>query len=349
MTGTVYENLSMNRYDLSRNYQIEGDIYKGTFGNYDSLPFDQLGKKRTVFAYYAQTNFKYEKLNLTLGLRYDDYSDFGQSLNPRVGLNYNVTSSFRIKALAGKAFRAPTFLELYDNTTLGNEYGIKGNQNLSTETIETYEIGSEFNTKSMILKYNIFHIQNNNLIRVYDPHGGGGIGVYENIGNTSVFGHEAELLLKFGKLVCFNLNFSHFVNKFEWNEETAKDADYQFFQKQAYYNKELRNMPTIRINSGLTFSFGKLNFFMGANFGNGSQNNKRFFLEKDHYVEIPYYLVGNFNISYRLNKKLTFSASANNVGSKYSDPDESTNIDAFGELGLRQPSAMYLFKINYNF
>ncbi|MES2589756.1 MAG: TonB-dependent receptor [Bacteroidota bacterium] len=349
MTGSVYENLNMNQYKLDRNYKIQGDIYKGDFANYDNISYDQLGKKRAVFAYYSQMNYKSTKWNLTAGLRYDDYSDFGQALNPRVGITYKMTSKFRLKALVGKAFRAPTFQELYDNTTLGNEYGVKGNTDLSNQSIVTYELGSEFNTKTFLIKYNLFYINNNNLIRIYDPHGGGSIGIYENIGNSELFGQEAELIIKFSPMIQFYANFSHYINKFEWNQENVSEADYKFFEKQPYYNKELRNMPTIRLNTGLNLSYEKFSLFMGSSFGNSSQNNKRFFLEKDHYVEIPYYLIGNFNLAYQATKKLYISLTANNIGTKYSDPDESTNIDAFGSLGLIQPGAMYLLNFKYNF
>lgn len=349
LTGSVYESLKMNQYNLQRNYQIVGDSYKGSFSNYDMIPFDQLGKNRFIFAYYSQLNYRHEKWNITAGLRYDDYSDFGQSLNPRVGVTYKLNPKFRLKALVGKAFRAPTFQELFDNTTIGNDYGIKGNLNLSNESIITYEIGSEINTKSIIIKYNVFYIENKDLIRVYDPHGGGSIGYYENIGNTGIFGHEAELIWKISPLIQFNANFSHFLNKFEWNIEKVTQADYKFFENQVYYNHELRNMPTVKVNTGLQFSFEKIGVFLGSNFGNNSQNNKRFFLEKNHYVEIPMYVLGNFNVTYKFSSKFHISISGNNIGVKYSDPDESTNINAFGELGLIQPKAMYLLNLKYNF
>lgn len=349
LTGTVYEDLKMNSYNLSRNYQIVGDIYKTSFSNYDNIPFDQNGKRRMVFAYFAQAMFKYDNLKITTGLRYDDYNDFGQALNPRIGVTYELNEHFRLKGLYGKAFRAPTFSELYDNTTLGNEYGVKGNTNLSNESINTYELGSELNTKRFILRYNIYHIRNVNLIRIYDSHGGGSIGLYENIGNTSLYGHEAELIFKLNSFLQFNANFSQFVNYFEYNKDKVSPADYQFFEKQAKYNQELRNTPTIRVNTSLQINVKKFNLFMGSSFGNACENNKRFFLEKNHYAKIGYYLLGNFNLAYNFSEKFRMSLSANNIGTKYSDPEESTNINAFGEEGLLQPGPMYLLNINYSF
>ena len=37
-----------------------------------------------------------------------------------------------------------------------------------------------------------------------------------------------------------------------------------------------------------------------------------------------------YDISYHLNSKLKIQLAANNLGQKYSDPDESTNINRFG-------------------
>lgn len=349
MTGSVYENMQLQSYDLQRNYRITGDRYFGSFGNYDGIKFDQLGKSRMVFAYYNQLNYHKNKWNITGGLRYDDFSDFGQALNPRVGAVYEINTTMRIKGLMAKAFRAPTFRELYDNTSLGNEYGVKGNTQLQNEKITTYEIGFEYAKNNVVFRYNVYDIKNNNLIRVYDPHGGGSIGVYQNLGNTRLFGHEAELSFKIKSFLHYYINFSHFISYFEYNQDAVSKADYTFFQEQARYNQELRNTPTLKINSGLTLTHKNWLVFLGANFGNYCENNKRFYLEKVHYVKIPYYLVGNFNIRYRVSEKFRIGLVLNNIGTKYSDPDESTNIDAFGEKGLKQPGPFYMLNLAYLF
>lgn len=349
LSGSIFEDRNIQNYSLERNYQITSDKNKEVFGNYDNIVFDQEGKIRYVFAYFFQGKFTYSRLNLTAGLRYDDYSDFGQTLNPRVGLSYEIAKNFRIKSLMGRAFRAPTFLELYDNTSIGNETGVKGNKNLNPETISTYEIGAEYSRNKIILKYNVYFIHNKNLIRIYDPHGGGSIGVYENIGNAQTYGHCLEGIFRVSQTLQLFFNLSHYIRIFEWSDNNINLADIVFYQKQPEYNKELRNIPTLRINSGIKFNYGKWRAFAGFNYGNDSQNNKRFYLEKSHYVEIPYFIQGNGSISYEILPELLIQVSAINLGKKYSDPEESTNIDAFGKLGLIQPGPMYSLHIKYNF
>jgi outer membrane receptor for ferrienterochelin and colicins len=348
LTGNVYEYQFVPYFDLKRNYKIVGDVYKGEFGNYDNIALTQNKKHRDIFAYFIQGNYTLEKINFTAGLRYDDYSDFGHSYNPRLGITYHASKIVCFKGLYGKAFRAPTFLELYDNTSLGNVYGVKGNEHLSPENIQTTELGAEFSYKRVILRYNVFYNINKNLIRVYDPHGTGSIGIYENIGNEVTYGNEAEAIFVITPKINFFTNYSQYISEFEWNKNVARKSDLTYFEKQSSCDKQLKNIPRIRLNAGLNCKVYKFVLFAGCNYGSKSENNKRFYLEEDRHANIPYYLQGNFSITYDYNK-FQFRIAANNLGKKYSDPDESTNIDAFGTNGLIQPTETFILEISYKF
>jgi outer membrane receptor for ferrienterochelin and colicin len=53
---------------------------------------------RQIFAAYLQDEWKLPaQINLTAGLRYDHYSDFGDTLNPRVGLVWSFLRKCRFK------------------------------------------------------------------------------------------------------------------------------------------------------------------------------------------------------------------------------------------------------------
>ncbi|MDF2438645.1 MAG: TonB-dependent receptor [Bacteroidota bacterium] len=350
LTGSVFEDHSISDYELKRNYKIVGDQYKGNFGNYDDIKFTQNDKRRLVFAYFIQAGYRIKKFTVTAGLRYDDYSDFGQSANPRIGITYNASQHIRFKGLYGKAFRAPTFQELYDNSTTGNEYGTKGNTALTPEDINTFELAAEINIKKVIFKYNVYYTENNNLIRVYDPHGGGSIGIYENIGDVKTYGNGASVVVEIKEGFSVFANYSQFLSTFKWNEKNVRASDIAFYKKQPAYYRELRNIPTLRVNGGLSYTYRKFLFAAGLNYGNASENNKRFYLETDHYVRIPYYVQGNFTVRYAVTPKLTISLIGNNIGTKkFSDPEESTNINAFGLRGLIQPGPEVLLNIIYKF
>lgn len=49
-----------------------------------------------------------QKLVLNLSARHDNYSDFGKTTNPRIGLSWDVNESVSLRASAGTAFRAPS-------------------------------------------------------------------------------------------------------------------------------------------------------------------------------------------------------------------------------------------------
>ncbi|MBT1073006.1 TonB-dependent receptor plug domain-containing protein [Pelotalea chapellei] len=93
---------------------------------------------RQIYAFYLQDEWQLlERLNLTTGLRYDHYSDFGSTVNPRIGLVWSFLENADLKILYGQAFRAPNFQELYNI----NNPAQLGNSKLKPEHIETIETG----------------------------------------------------------------------------------------------------------------------------------------------------------------------------------------------------------------
>ncbi len=114
-------------------------------------------KGRTNYSIYAQDEWLFDpQWVLTTGVRYDNYSDFGDTINPRLALVWASSQDTTAKLLYGRAFRAPSISELFATSnpvTLGNA-------NLTPETIDTYELA--FNHKlSPKLSYssNIFYYQ----------------------------------------------------------------------------------------------------------------------------------------------------------------------------------------------
>ncbi len=360
-TGYVFENLSLPKYEVLKNYDLVGPKYIGEMGNYNNIEYNQRGKNRTVMAYYLQGVFNFKKVGVTMGFRYDDYSDFGQSLNPRLGIVYRISNikthwwqpfeNIYIKLLYGQAFRAPTFKELYDKTNL-NEYiaGVRGNESLDAGTVRSAEFGIEFSQRKYILRMNAFYNFANNIISIYDANGTGGVGVYENMGNTTSFGGEMEFTMQIiYKKLNFFINASTFQTTFEWKENALFNSHIRYMQKEEGDN-ELKNIPTFRYNAGFELKlFYKLQIFASTNFGSETESNNRFFME-NRIVKIDSYQHFNFSVAFTPTKTWTFTVAANNLGAmKYTDPEESTNIRLMGKLGMGQPTETFLLKISYQF
>ena len=115
------------------------DDFQQNQGNYDVQPFFQYFASRessNILSAYVQDEIHLRSdLILNLGLRYDHYSTFGGTTNPRVALIYNPWEKTTFKFLYGQAFRAPDIFELYYDAP-GNE----ANPSLRPETVKTMEL-----------------------------------------------------------------------------------------------------------------------------------------------------------------------------------------------------------------
>ena len=109
--------------------------------NFDQTPyFSYLSDRRssTQSSVYLQDEIAIRKnLLLSAGVRYDWYSTFGGTLNPRLGLIYSPQENTDIKVLYGRAFRAPDDYELHYSDPSG---GFEPSSNLHPETIQTAEV-----------------------------------------------------------------------------------------------------------------------------------------------------------------------------------------------------------------
>ena len=92
-----------------------------------------VNRTRDIYGVYAQGDFAVvTNLHLNAGVRYDQYGNFNPSVDPRLALIYNPFAKSTIKAIYGRAFRAPNFLELSDP--------FPGFSRLGPEKITTYEL-----------------------------------------------------------------------------------------------------------------------------------------------------------------------------------------------------------------
>lgn len=62
-----------------------------------------------------------ERLELSAAMRYERYGDFGSSTNPRVGMVWEPTAGFRLRASYGRSFRAPALREVNDPQIIASD------------------------------------------------------------------------------------------------------------------------------------------------------------------------------------------------------------------------------------
>ncbi|GAB6039481.1 TonB-dependent receptor plug domain-containing protein [Endothiovibrio diazotrophicus] len=113
-------------------------VYTGAVVDVDDTPrvFLPEESRHGAFA-YLQDEWQFAPdWELTAGMRYDHYSDVGGTLNPRLALVWATHYALTTKLLYGRAFRAPSFAELYNQA---NPVYF-GNPALKPETIDTLEL-----------------------------------------------------------------------------------------------------------------------------------------------------------------------------------------------------------------
>ena len=122
--------------------------------------------------------------DLTGGIRYDHYSDFGSTVNPRLALVWQTSYNLTSKLLYGRAFRAPSFQELYN---INNPVAL-GNPNLKPETINTIELAFDYRPAERF-RYglNVFSYEMQDILRFV-----GNPAIAENKGNQTGYGLEIE-------------------------------------------------------------------------------------------------------------------------------------------------------------
>ncbi len=124
---------------------------------------------------------------LTAGARYDHYSDFGDTLNPRLALVWQSTDKLTTKLMYGQAFRAPSFQELFAETSF-----TLPNPSLDPERSETIDLSFSYAaTKELYLNLSAFHFDQTDLIRaVFVP--GLSKRLFQNTGDHTIRGIELE-------------------------------------------------------------------------------------------------------------------------------------------------------------
>jgi len=162
-----------------------------------------LNRNRDNWHLFAQDSWTFApSWEFTAGLRYDDYSDFGQTTNPRAALVWQTTPEFTAKLLYGKAFRAPTFQEMYLYNPL-----LRGNPTLEPETINSYELAFDWRAREdvyLTLSLYRFDIQDKivPLLGIADPQ-------FANSGGREGAGMELEARWKIGNRASLLFNYAY--------------------------------------------------------------------------------------------------------------------------------------------
>ena len=174
----------------------------------------KLSSEKTLSSYaaYLQDEIEYGKWFIVPAIRYDHHSAYGSHTSPKIGVTYNATDHFRIKANYGDGFKAPSVSQLYYDLAMqmgpGNWVHLTGNPNLKPEKSKSWDLGveAEFGKGYGSLTY--FDNDVDNLIASI-PKGkdsnGHNLYRYENVNKARIKGLENTLGYRFNDTLEFKV------------------------------------------------------------------------------------------------------------------------------------------------
>ena len=244
-----YSRINRNEYtdpkepkdkNTNYNYGLEGDYRYEIFateltvgGDYIHRAADynnQYGKHdRDDYALFAQLKKEFfDRLMLSVGAReqFINADSDGENYNmflPTFGGAFEVTQSLNFFANVGKAFRAPTFNNLYYDSSF-----LKGNPNLKPEKGWTYEAGAKFDIPYTRIRLAGFFMDYSDKIEI-DRSKGYPL-TYFNAGDYQSRGVEWQIdVFPFENQKSFLNNISFNTGGY-WADPTAEDPNGEEYQ-----------------------------------------------------------------------------------------------------------------------
>lgn len=172
---------------------------------------------------------------LTTGLRYDDYSDFGSTWNPRIGLVWQANANLTAKLLYGEAFRVPSVSEMYIQNS---QHQLIHFADLKPEKMKNYELGMAYKLKDNFhVSANLFLFNVKDSI-FYSPLKSGVYAPSRNVGEREGWGGELEFYWKNSRYfnITGNYAYQHVVNQHDLKLEGAP-------QHQSYLRTDWQFVP----------------------------------------------------------------------------------------------------------
>jgi outer membrane receptor protein involved in Fe transport len=204
------------------------NVVDGTFTDVSGTPYVFIKpESRTVYYVSIQDEWSFaQDWNLTTGVRYDHFSDFGDTINPRLALVWETRHDLTTKFLYGRAFRAPSFAELF---AINNPVTI-GNPSLDPETINTLELAFDYRpTFDLRTGLNLFAYKVDDLIR-FVPDTGATTTTAQNVGSQEGYGLELEAEWKLTSEVMLQGNYA-----FQNSEDTDTNTNAGNAPKNQFY------------------------------------------------------------------------------------------------------------------
>lgn len=358
-------NLAFGAEYRLENYKINaGEIGSYIDGGAQSFPgfspLNEVNKNRNSVALYTDIEIDFsEKFMIGVAGRYEDYSDFGNTINGKLSSRYKISDNFFVRGAISTGFRAPSLHQQYFNNIAADivdgkplnsgifrndsEVAIQlGIPKLKEETSKNYSLGFVYSPlKNLHFTVDAYQIKIDNRIIItgnlgndafgeavpelqalFAPYGAQTARFFTNAINTETNGIDfvADYDMRFSNS---NLNISLLYN---YNKNNVADklnnVPATFIgQEDVYYGPQERSL----IETNTPNHKGTL----GLNYG---VNKFNFVLRETYFGEVirdafPFgttqkhkgKVVTDLTVSYKATPKITFTMGANNLFDVFPD------------------------------
>lgn len=243
--GAGHNQSDLYRVNEGRNYTFAPGGIPVPLGSVidvsDSAAFVREELRQVTYA-FIQDEWSFARdWNLTAGVRQDHYSNFGDTTNPRAAIVWQTDYNLTTKLLYGRAFRAPSFAELYNI----NNPVVLGNPSLKPETIDTLELAFDYEISDKVRTgLNLFQYRMRDIIRFVTDSAPATTITAQNSGDQQGQGLEFELNWSPVNTLRFTGNYAFQRAEDKRTGTNPGNSPHH----QAYLRANWRTLPNLSIN-----------------------------------------------------------------------------------------------------
>ncbi|AZO95938.1 TonB-dependent receptor [Halocella sp. SP3-1] len=195
-------------------------------GEYSLEERDDKGKdyeeSQNIKSIFIQDEMDFTLLQVVLGTRIDSHELWGTEVCPNLGASYQINELMRVRGSVGKAFKAPTLVNLYADEWRMGPYLVHANADLEPEESLGYQLGLDYDfTKNATLSTTLFRNDVDNLVSSRIERNGYPYDMYwENVEEALIQGAEINCRIRLNENVSGTLGYTFLDTE---NKETGKE------------------------------------------------------------------------------------------------------------------------------
>lgn len=384
---------SYTKYDINGNIAVPGSTVSGAGGSQSFIGFsprNALKKDRHSTAVYAEMSYDLDKkLNIDAATRFENYSDFGNTLNGKLAVRYEFIKNYAVRAAVGTGFRAPSLQQQYFNnsyadiSTSGSTIVTKGifnNDSKAAEVLGFNKLKQETSVNGSVgftLKpaKGLFITLDGYIIKVKDR-----IVITSNITDPRLsdfnlvgVGNEVESGRFFANAIDTETKGVELVISYDWkmgggnltaslagNYTETKITDFHFPEnlgtpQNEFFGPDQINIietlsPKTKASLGLNYAVGKFNFLVrNTYFGKVIRDGYPF----GGVQEFSPKVVTDVSVGYDITKNINFTVGANNAFDVFPDLQIYKNsyygVFKYAPVQMGTLGSYFFGRLNFNF